>query len=174
MKRLRWLVIRALDQFGWLGMAGAFILIPAVSYQFIQLSRPDAIALAVDSGRRAVSPSTTLHGEVRAELEALDKMLKTASLEENLQALQDAGRAAGIELKRLDYRMADDKGSRLRQYQIMAPITGSYPRVREFIGIALEKIPALALDHVSFQKRKLQDPSVDAELRFTLFIPDVP
>lgn len=177
MSRLRWFSTLAFEQLGWAGVVAVLLFLSAGSYYAYGLWETEQ---GEGSLRRspvvsAASPSASAHDtDGRLELEELERLLKAASLEDNLQALHDAGRAAGLELKRLEYRMAEEKRWRLKQYQIIAPINSSYPRVRDFVGIALAKVPSLALDHISFQKQKVGDATVAAELRFTLFISYAP
>lgn len=174
MKRLRWYCVRALEQLGWAGAAALFLFAVAggyLAYDHVSTAQNDG-DLNTPLHQGDASQASPSERSERLELEQLERTLKSAALEDNLQALHDAARGAGIELKRLEYQMSDEKRWRFKQYQIVAPVTSSYPRVREFIGTALARVPSLALDHVSFQKRKVGDATVDAELRFTLFLPD--
>jgi hypothetical protein len=176
MKRLRWYSMRALETLGWAGVAAVLLFVAAGAlhgYGVWRAEQPGSDSVSSGGAGRTVTASPAV-ADAQLELQELEKTLKSASLEDNLQALHDAGRATSVELKRLEYRIADNKRWRLKQYQIVAPVTSTYPRIRDFIGLALAKVPSLALDHVSFQKRKVGDTTVDAELRFTLFISDAP
>jgi hypothetical protein len=49
-------------------------------------------------------------------------------------------------------------------------VSGSYAEVRAFLENALDQVPVLVLDHVSMRRKRIADPQVEAEVRFTLFL----
>jgi hypothetical protein len=95
-------------------------------------------------------------------------------LEERLKASHDAAKATGLIVKRVEYRMLEERRSGLQQYQIMMPVAASYPNIRQFVSLALAKVPAMSLDHIGFQRKKIGEATVEAELRFTLFLAEAP
>jgi hypothetical protein len=71
----------------------------------------------------------------------------------------------------MDYRMVAEAGGGSLQYQISMPLTHSYPGIRTFIADVLHRVPVLSLDQVQLSRKRIADPVVEAELRFTLFLP---
>lgn len=73
-------------------------------------------------------------------------------------------------LDQAEYHQAHDRDSKLMRYEIVLPIKGSYIQVRKFIAQALADVPNLSLDSMTFSRQKIGDSSVDAQLRFTLYL----
>jgi hypothetical protein len=78
--------------------------------------------------------------------------------------------AAGIELRTGEYRLADS-GRRLVRYQATLPVSGSYAQIRDFVQTALEEVPVLSLEQVSFRRKGATDSRIDAEIVVTLHLP---
>ena len=57
---------------------------------------------------------------------------------------------------------------RIVRYEIVLPVAGSYPQIREFLRRSLAEIPVLSLDQVNLKREKRNDGAVNAELRLTL------
>ena len=79
-------------------------------------------------------------------------------------------RAHGLALRQGEYRLVQDRDAKLRRYQVVFPVQGSYPAVRRFVGAVLDTIPVAALDQVSFERKRIDDNQVDAQVRLTLFL----
>ena len=171
MKQARWLAIMLLDRLGWQGAAGLAIAAAWAAFcvtQIYPLERKlDGLRTAIKGGG-AIARSA----DVRKELQAFQASFRQGALESQLKELSESGKAAGLALKRIDYRMLEERRSGLRQYQITMPVTSSYPNIRKFTSLALASLPGLALDHVHFQRRRIGEAAIDAELRFTLFLAD--
>jgi hypothetical protein len=94
------------------------------------------------------------------------------TLPDHLARLYQVARSTGITLRQAEYRLVRERDSHLKRYQIVLPIQGSYPSVRLFVSATLEALPNAALDQVSFERRRIDDRSVDAQVRLTLYLPD--
>jgi hypothetical protein len=53
------------------------------------------------------------------------------------------------------------------RYEIMLPVSGSYPQIRDFLKRALTEIPVLSLDSISVKR---SDQALQAEMRLTLHL----
>lgn len=172
MNRLRWLGIQLVECVGASGAMALVILSMTVGYYLHTVwplerrlaAMGSDIVMAANKEQRVSDPTVQVE-DFRAFFQGRD-------LEGQLKALHEAGAAAGVAVKRIEYRMLDDQRARLRQYQIVMPVTSSYPDIRKFVSIALAKVPAMSLDHIGFQRKRVGDATVDAELRFTLFLAD--
>lgn len=102
----------------------------------------------------------TFYGAFPTEIAAADA----------LQSIYDTANQNGVALPHGEYSMAVDDGTRLAHYNITLPVVGSYEQIRGFIAAALAAVPALALEHVDFQRQKIGDPQIEAKLRMTLFL----
>jgi len=76
----------------------------------------------------------------------------------------------GVTLSQGEYRPKRESGSLLTRYQITLPVNGHYLKVRDFLGESLRKNPFLALDHITVQRAKINDPMVEARIQLTLYL----
>jgi hypothetical protein len=167
----RWLAIVLTERLGrqgvvGLALIGAWILMTVLQIHPLE-QKSDRLRSIATAGR---SPSGAM--DARKELETFRASLRRAGLEDQLKELNESGKTAGLAFKRIEYRMLEERRSGLKQYQITMPVAGSYPAIRRFTSLALATMPGLSLDHVHFQRRKIDQPAIDAELRFTLFLAD--
>src|SRR6185436_12803714 len=95
-----------------------------------------------------------------------------------LAKLYAIGKATGVELQSASYRTrgaeraekdaargtaAPGSGSgsgRIERYEIVLPVAGSYPQLREFLKRALEGIPVLPLDQMTLKRESRNDGAV--------------
>lgn len=84
----------------------------------------------------------------------------------NLHAL---AKAVGIELQSGDYRLSSGAG-RLDRYQIVLPARGTSAQIRAFADNALTSIPVLSLDQVTFRRKRVSEPVVEADITFSLYL----
>jgi hypothetical protein len=174
MTRLRWIGIRMREALGWPGLAGLTLLALLGATYWVDVhpleSRMQALRSAAVASASSSKQQKTQRPDPQTELAQFRAYFGGTGLEERLKAIHDVAKATGLNVKRVEYRMLEERRSGLRQYQIVMPVAASYPRVREFVALALAKVPALALDHIAFQRKKIGDAAVEAELRFTLFL----
>jgi hypothetical protein len=169
MNRLRWAL--ANTGWGWPGAIGIGLLVAAALVQFTVLQplrdRIDALAR-----------ETSLHGapvasdDRHGQLERFYRHLSAEKLPERLAALHAAAKAEGLVLQQGEYRLVRERGGRLKRYQVTLPVQGPYPAVRRFIAKALDEIPVAALEHVLFERKRIGDGVVEAQVRFTIFLAD--
>ena len=89
-------------------------------------------------------------------------------LPDELEQLYQLARAAQLDVRQASYRL-EDRGGHLAAYRITLPLRGSYPRIRHFIGSALQAMPTLAIDALRFERKRSDDVEIDAELRLTAY-----
>lgn len=97
--------------------------------------------------------------------------LKAGDPNDQLRRLEAIARKRGLALERADYRLnkaAADKG--LDRYQVVVPLRGAYPQVRDFMMTALSELPTMALDQVQLQRKDIADTTVDAQVTLTFFV----
>lgn len=95
--------------------------------------------------------------EQRAATAAIDRIYAAAEQEK-------------LSLARGEYSLVIEPATGLAQYQILLPVRGTYPQIRRFVGTALDAVPALGLEDLSLQRKKIGDAQVDARLRMTLHL----
>ena len=84
-----------------------------------------------------------------------------------LAKLHAIGAATGLELKSAAYRTQPTEG-RIVRYEIVLPIAGSYPQIRDFLTRSLAEMPAMSIDQLTLRRESRNDATLHAELRMTL------
>lgn len=169
MKRLTWRITRS--RLGWPGVAAFFLLAVAFAAQFVLL-RP--IQASIDT---MTSPSTRARAAQAAQDEPAQRLDRfhghfrsAAPLPDQLAKLHRIAASHGVTLPRGEYRLVGDADGPLRQYQVTYPITAPYPAIRAFISEALDELPTAALEQVTFERKRIGEVGVEAQVRFTLYI----
>ena len=93
-----------------------------------------------------------------------------ATAPELLHRLHRVAQAHRVRLERGDYRPLAGPGGKFTRYQILLPAKGTYPEVRRFLTQAGREIPGLSLDGISFQRQQIGDETLQAQIKFTLFL----
>ena len=117
---------------------------------------------ATRQGRKADSAQS---GEkVAAVYEYLRKEEDTTDW---LAKLHGIGTATGIQMRTASYRTQPTEG-RIVRYEIVLPIAGSYPQIRDFLTRSLAEMPAMSIDQLTLRRESRNDATLHAELRMTL------
>ncbi len=80
----------------------------------------------------------------------------------------------GLTLSQGEYKSGYDRNARVHTYQVNLPVKGSYGAIWQFALAALRAIPFASLDDIGFRRDGIGDPVVEARLRLTLYLKDVP
>jgi hypothetical protein len=89
-------------------------------------------------------------------------------LPDELERLYGLARAARLDLYQGEYRL-EQRGAGLASYRITLPMRGGYPAVREFLANTLTQMPYAAVDGLRFERKKVGDTQLEAQVRITLF-----
>jgi hypothetical protein len=86
-----------------------------------------------------------------------------------LAKLHAIGVATGVQLKSAAYR-TEKTEARIVRYQIVLPVSRSYPQLRDFLKRALAEIPVLSLDQITVRREKdgSNEKPLNAEMKLTL------
>jgi hypothetical protein len=169
----------AIARFGWakgfacgLFVAGAIGGLSGLPY--LQ-ARSDAQDLTLRRLRQALQ-STAVIAPAAPPLadERLGKFLDVLGekryAEQQLKTLFALARKSGLALNQAEYKSAADSNGQFHTYQIQLPVKGSYAAIRQFCEQSLLAIPFASLDEISFKRDAIANRSVDARLRFTLYL----
>ncbi len=163
---------------GWKERLALVLLGLALGFQFAVLQpmerrkalledRLEQVRKSGDEARRGLLPSSVA--------DRLAKFYRFFSREEpvtdSLAQLYGISRNVGVELRAGDYGLRKPEGARLGQYQITLPVSGSYAQIRALVENALLEIPTLSLDRISFQRKRVSDVQIEADIRMTLYLP---
>lgn len=75
-----------------------------------------------------------------------------------------------ITLARGEYALGVDPKTHLARYQILLPVRGSYPQLRRFLHALLAQLPAVVVEDVEFQRKKIADTELTGRIRMTLYL----
>jgi hypothetical protein len=75
-----------------------------------------------------------------------------------------------LELLQGTYRVSEDPALMIARYRISLPVRGSYLQIRRFIAGTLDQVPIASLEGVVFQREKVSDGAVEANVTFTLHL----
>ncbi|WP_229215801.1 hypothetical protein [Duganella sp. CY15W] len=92
--------------------------------------------------------------------------------EQQVKVLFDLAAKANITLYQGEYKASYDKASRVSTYQINLPVKGPYQSIWQFAMQGLREMPFASLDEVAFRRDNIADTTVEARLRFTLYLKD--
>jgi hypothetical protein len=171
--RARWLA-RKLD---WLSLTGIGLALLALALYVYGVKPVESrlpvleerlAALEVRADGRPRNAATTRPGEQLAAF--YDRLADARDAPEIAGRLHAHARAAGLNLEHGEYRPLSDASGKLLRYQIVLPLTGSYPQVRRFLGDALRDMPGLALEAIRFKRDEGNSGQLQTELRFTAFL----
>lgn len=90
-------------------------------------------------------------------------------LTDELEKLYSLARDAKLELQQGEYRL-EARGEGLAAYRMTLPIRGGYPQIREFIGAVLKEMPIASVDALRFERKKVGDTRLDAQVRLTIHL----
>jgi len=89
-------------------------------------------------------------------------------LPDELERLYGLARAAKLELLQGEYRLEKPLAG-MASYHVTLPIRGTYAQIRQFVGAALKDMPIASLDALRFERKKVGDPQLEAQLRLTIY-----
>jgi hypothetical protein len=129
----------------------------------LQALRVAAEQAHVRSGIQTVSaPRTADLGRFYQAFPAMDR------LPDELERLYGLARASRLDPSQGEYRL-EQRGAGLASYRITLPLHGSYPDIRGFLSETLKQMPYAAVDALRFERKKVGDTQLEAQLRLTLF-----
>jgi Tfp pilus assembly protein PilO len=115
--------------------------------------------------RRAAEPGPGSAAEKVAAV--YDYLRKDQETTDWLAKLHGIGLATGVQLQSANYRTQKTEG-RIVRYEIVLPVAGTYPQIRDFLGRSLAEIPVMSVDQLTLKRETRNDGAVLAELRLTL------
>jgi len=75
-----------------------------------------------------------------------------------------------ITLARGEYALGVDPKTHLARYQILLPVRGSYPQLRRFLHALLGQLPAVVVEDLELQRKKIGDTDLNGRIRMTLYL----
>jgi hypothetical protein len=156
---------------GRAGLAGIALLIAAgVFYGSTHrqvAAEADALRDELASARQQASESRS-HPAVDPAA-ALRNLPRRVEMPAVLGVLLKQAEAAHLSLDTGKYELTATKTGEFVRYRLSFPVTGPYPQVRQFLDATLEALPSVAISELSFERKSIGDPNVEANIRLSVF-----
>jgi hypothetical protein len=164
-------ILRLREELGALGHAALLALAAAAAFHFLVLGPMQARngQLQERVARQGPRAEAGQPGSAADKVATVYDFLRKdeRSTTDWLAKLHGIGTATGVSLKSASYRTQPAEG-RIVRYEIVLPVSGSYPQLRDFLKRSLAEIPVLSLDHITLKRESRNDGALNAELRMTL------
>jgi hypothetical protein len=164
------------EQLGWQGMSGIVLLALAGAFQLLALKPLEQEVTFMRSHLDAALSETSIQsrtfslGDHQKELGMFfDSLPDEEDVTDILASIYAVAEASGVGLKQAEYH-PDREGKSRVVYGMVFPVQGEYAKIRYFVARVLADHPAIALDQINFQRDKISDPILKAEIRLTLFL----
>lgn len=95
-------------------------------------------------------------------------------VEQQLKTLFAIASKNNLVLSQAEYKPAYNGSGRFHTYQILLPVKGPYPAIRQFCEQMLLAIPFASLDEMAFKRESVGNAALEAKLRFTLYLSGEP
>lgn len=166
------------QQLSWMGIVGIGIFVMCGAFYFSALmpgekrlqSLNDTIfqlqETVSQSGGRAETKLTKVE-----QLAVFYKSFPTKdSIPESLKKIYRAAAAERLKLDQANYKSIQRSSEKMSRYQITLPIRGRYSSVHKFLVRVLKDVPNASLDQVLFERRKIGDSFVNANVVIVLHL----
>ena len=164
-------LLRLRQDLGATGLASIALILAAAAFAFLvvkPLEERTALlaqhAAQLGAGGDAPGQPGTAAGKVASVYGFLEKREQTTDW---LAKLHGIGAATGVQLKSATYKTRPTD-SRIVRYELVLPVAGSYPQIRDFLKRALAEIPVLSVDQLTLKRETGGAGQLQAELRLTL------
>jgi hypothetical protein len=162
-------LLRLRHELGALGVAALALLAVVASFHFLLLKPMEAKNAALQDRLSRERPRAEAgQGSASDKVGAVYQFLeKSEQATDWLAKLHGIGAATGVQLKSASYRTEKTEG-RIVRYEMVLPVAGSYPQIRDFLKRSLAEIPVMSVDQLTLKRETRNDGAVQAELRLTL------
>jgi len=176
--RLLW-TLRHIDRdIGLPGVLGLALILCAMLFhwQVLNRAREGLTAMQTASAKAIVpmvGPRESSVATVTAQLARFHGTLAPVSAETLADALgriHAAARDESVILEQGSYRLALDGTEPLARFEVLLPVKASYPQIRRLLAKVMRDVPSLALESLSFSRQAIGEGTIDAQLRFVLYL----
>lgn len=162
-----------LGRLGKPGMLGALLLLGSLVF-LSTVVRSKQAALEDMSARNALARQAAAAELASRSDDGASRSALAPEAAAALRRLYAAADESGLELAKGEYRLLETGDARMRHYQFLLPVYGSYADVRKFLALALNQEPALALASMQLRRDAIESTELDAVLNFTLYLEAAP
>jgi hypothetical protein len=163
-----------LRRVGAAGLTGLALLVAAVVL-FVANNLPQSSAIAALRGQivrlAPIAKTPLVAAPGAAVLASLPQRDDAPTVVEKVLAQADA---AGVELARGQYEFVPARDGVAARYRMTFPVHTSYPKLRDFMDRTLAALPAVGVESLRIERKKVGDEEVDAELKLSAYVRSEP
>lgn len=179
MRRLTWWAQYLTSRLGWPGLAGGVMMLVSGGVHWGILTkevtrqndlRAASLVMTSNLRERQNQPATLNGAEL---LTRFTEALPASTAQQRTDAIakmQSAALAEGVALQEASFLESEAAGQPFDSLEMVLPVNGNYVQLRRFIARALSANPALALEGVTFNRQSVSEATLEAQLRFTLYM----
>lgn len=169
------------QRYGWLPMLSLVLAVAAAWFALVAtpgLERQAAELRFAEASLAAQARAVAAAGEAEPPLvhkryaAFRDQLVAQGAIPDVIRTLFSEARKAGLVLDHMDYRLKRGKDEGYLTYGIEVPIKGPYSRICRFAAGVLMRIPAAALEDISFRRDAAGTSDTEAEMRFVVYLKD--
>lgn len=159
-----------LTRLGWSGLGGIAALIAAgvVAITLLLPAHQSVVAMRAELSKAA---APFAHRSASFSGDSLIATLPTRmQIPAVLGQVIAQANKAGVALDEGRYSYSPPKAGTLGRYAFEFPVSAPYPAVRDFIDRTLIAVPAVGLDKLRIERKKIGDTAINAEIGFVVFV----
>lgn len=170
--RIAWELRRALRRAGLpavIGTAALMLAAPTAWQAHLLAGEREALAARL-AATRSVRPAAP-PPDAASRLSGFYQWLPAHdTIPAQLATLVEIAGKSGVTLAKADYKPQQDDSAQFMRYQITLPIKAEYAKVQAFILAALQGMPSLTLEAVTFKREQIEAGEVEARVQFNLLV----
>lgn len=172
--RRRWLYL-----FGWPGVLGAGLLAMCLALylsaiQPAQMRLNEAHESAISIQEQVKRAANGLNHSELTPAEQLTEFYRIFPNEKNLlpwlEKVFSLAAMQGISLDQGEYKVTRDRVGKLVRFQMTLPVRSSYPQIRKYLNSLRAEIPIISMEHLQFERQKVNDSEVEAKIKLALYL----
>jgi hypothetical protein len=175
-RRVNWHLRQGANRLGFAGIAGLVVLALCAMLQLATV-QPMHRQLAELQARARANPPAQIRAKPEDAVAHLQKQLtafyqffpERGDMAGQVDNLFAAAKRYHLVLENGSYALTRGDAHKLARCEVQLPIKGSYLQTRKFLADVLLDMPNVALDTINFQRSKISDASVDAQIKLTLY-----
>ena len=175
--RAAWTVKRASIKLRWPGLAGLGLVLFTAALTTLGIQPERRRLHALNDEVANISSRLGQRGAVNASASGRSQLSNfyaffplTENVPELLGRIHRAAMQNQLLLKKGEYKLSREAEFRLARYEVTLPVSGDYARVRGFVNDVLEAVPSAALDELALKRESVDQPELEARVRFSLFL----
>lgn len=169
---------RLLHMLGPLGILGLGVLVASAAFYWSAIKpaeRDLAVQRMAAQNQKPSTPIQPVSVDRRGdELRRFQALFPTADkIPAEVDKLWALARAYKLELPTGEYRLETNTPGLVR-YRVTLPVRGNYAQVRQLLDGLLKTMPTVSIDGLRFERKKVTDTQLDAQLRLTMYFRPAP